>query len=146
MSSTLSGQNHGCQQAITVIKKETEMDVKRAAMAAFLVESHNIKTMVVVDDDIDVFNDADVLWAIGTRCHLEKDLTLIPNWSGPGGTNPVGYEFYPDGTRKCVMTAAMIVDATKPVPLIPYPPRAKVPQEVVDKIDLDKLVKEFKGL
>ena len=37
--------------------------------------------ILVVDDDIDVFNDAEVLWAIGTRCSLEKDLALIPRLS-----------------------------------------------------------------
>ena len=67
--------------------------------------------ILVVDDDIDVFNDAEVLWAIGTRCYLEKDLTVIPRWSGPGGLNPVGYEYHADGTKTPVMTAALIVDA-----------------------------------
>ncbi len=51
--------------------------------------------------------------------------------------------------------AAMIVDATK-VPIgstssravkgIDYPPRAKVPQEVLDRLDVSKLVRELKKL
>ena len=127
------------------IKKETESEVKVAAMAAFITEPQNLKTVVVVDDDIDVFNDADVLWAIGTRCRLEKDLTVIPNWFGPGGLNPVGFDFHEDGSSTPIMTAAMIVDATKPAPPIKYPPRARVPQAVLDKIDLGNLVKELKG-
>ena len=128
------------------IKKETESEVKIAAMAAFITEPQNLKTVVVVDDDIDVFNDADVLWAIGTRCRLEKDLTVITNWFGPGGLNPVGCEFDEKGTSTPIMTSAMIIDATKPAPPIKYPPRAMVPQSVLDKIDVNKIVKDFKKL
>ena len=138
--------SHSRMHCYIAIKKESDMEVKRAAMAAYITEPMNLKTVVVVDEDIDVFSDAEVLWAIGTRCSLEKDLAVIPRWSGPGGLNPVGYEYHADGTRTPVMIAALIVDATKPVPSIPYPPRAKVPQEVLDKIDLGKLVKELKKL
>jgi 2,5-furandicarboxylate decarboxylase 1 len=136
--------SHSRMHCYISMKKRNEMEVKRAAMAAYLVESHNLKMVVAVDDDIDVFNDADVLWAIGTRCHFEKDLMVIPDWSGPGGTNPGGYQFHPDGTRTPIMTTALIVDATKPAPPIPYPPRAKVPQKIVDKVNLAKTVKELK--
>jgi 2,5-furandicarboxylate decarboxylase 1 len=137
------------------IKKESEMEVKRAAMTAFITEAMNLKMVVVVDEDIDVFDDQEVLWAIGTRCHLERDITLIPSWSGPGGLTPLGYRFNEDGTRTPEMFAAMIVDATK-YPLgststrqvkdIDYPPRATVPQEVLDRLDATKLVKEMKKL
>jgi 2,5-furandicarboxylate decarboxylase 1 len=137
--------SHGRMYCYVSIKKESEMEVKRAAMAALNVEPMNLKTVVVVDDDIDVFNDAEVLWAIGTRCHFEKDLTLIPGSSGPGGLNPVGFDFHADGSKTPVMISALIVDATKPAPPIPYPPRAKVPQEVLDRLDLARLVQEFKG-
>lgn len=138
--------SHSRMHCYISIKKQAEVEVKKAAMAAYLVEPQNLKMVVVVNDDIDVFNDAEVLWAIGTRCYWEKDVTLITRWFGPGGLSPIGYEFNADGTRTPVMTAALIVDATKPAPPTPYPPRAKVPQEVLDNIDLDKLVKELKKL
>ena len=137
------------------IKKESEMEAKRAAMTALITEPMNLKTIVIVDEDIDVFDDQEVLWAIGTRCHLERDVTLIPHWSGPGGLNPVGYRFGEDGSRSAEMIAAMIIDATKyelgssstrDVQTIPYPPRAAVPQDVLDKLDIKKLVKDCKKL
>lgn len=81
--------SHGRMYCYISIKKESEMDVKRAAMAALNVEPFNLKTVVVVDDDIDVFNDAEVLWAIGTRCHMERDLTLVPSACLRG--TPVSY-------------------------------------------------------
>ncbi|MBI4523664.1 MAG: UbiD family decarboxylase [Deltaproteobacteria bacterium] len=136
---------HSRMYCFISIKKESEMDPKRAAMAALNVEPFNLKTIVVVDDDINVFNDAEVLWAIGTRCHFERGLTLIPSMAGPGGLNPVGYEFHPDGSKTPVMISALIVDATKPAPPIPYPPTAKVPQEVLDRLDPVRMLKEFKG-
>ncbi|HXK27514.1 MAG TPA: UbiD family decarboxylase [Candidatus Binatia bacterium] len=131
---------HSRMYCFVSIKKESEMDAKRAAMAALNVEPFNLKTIVVVDDDIDVFNDAEVLWAIGTRCHFERGLTLIPAMAGPGGLNPVGYEFHADGSKTPVMISTLIVDATKPAPPTPYPPRAGVPKEVLDRINLDKLL------
>lgn len=33
-----------------------------------------------------------------------------------------------------------------PAPPVPYPPRARVPQELLDRLDIAKLAKEFKGL
>jgi 2,5-furandicarboxylate decarboxylase 1 len=146
---------HSRMHCYISIKKESEMEVKRAAMTAFITEPMNLKTVVVVDEDIDVFDDQEVLWAIGTRCHLERDVTLIPHWSGPGSLNPVGYRFNEDGTATPEMIAAMILDATK-FPLgststrkvsdVNYPPRATVPQEVLDRLDASKLAKPLKKL
>ena len=142
---------HSRMHCYISIKKESEMEAKRAAMVAYITEPMNLKMVVVVDEDIDVFDDQEVLWAIGTRCHFERDVTLIPSWSGPGGLNPVGYRFNEDGSRSAEMIAAVILDATKyplgssstrDVTSIPYPPRAVVPKEVLDRIDVSKLVKD----
>ncbi len=35
--------------------------------------------MVVVDEDVDVYNPDDVLWAIQTRCCPEKGVLVIPH-------------------------------------------------------------------
>ena len=80
-------------------KKTNETEAKKAAFTALLTEPENFKTTVLVDDDIDVFNEPEVMWAIGTRCRAEKDILLIPDWSNPGGLNPAAYEYFPDGTR-----------------------------------------------
>jgi 2,5-furandicarboxylate decarboxylase 1 len=145
---------HSRMHCYISIKKESDMEVKRAAMVAYITEPMNLKTVVVVDDDIDVFDDQEVLWAIGTRCHLERDVTLIPRWSGPGGLNPVGYRFNEDGSRTPEMIAAVIIDATKvpvgststrKVTAIKYSSRAKVPQEVLDKVD-PNIAKDMKSL
>jgi UbiD family decarboxylase len=93
---------------------------------------HYLKLVVVVDDDIDVFDDGDVMWAVGTRFDAARDLLVIPRWSGPGGLLPVGWDFHPDGSKTPRMITAVIVDATKPPAPAVYPPRAIVPPAAVE--------------
>ena len=76
-------------------RKTSETEAKKAAFAALLTEPENFKTIVLVDDDIDVFNEPEVMWAIGTRCRAEKDVLLIPDWSDPGGTESFGLRILP---------------------------------------------------
>jgi 3-polyprenyl-4-hydroxybenzoate decarboxylase len=37
---------------------------------------------VVVDDDVDIFNINDVMWAIATRVRADKDIVFIPGAKG----------------------------------------------------------------
>ena len=47
------------------MKKIAEGQASQAIFAAFAVD-HNIKMVVVVDEDVDVFNEQEVLWAMAT--------------------------------------------------------------------------------
>lgn len=123
---------HSRMHCYLAISKTRDAEVKKAAFAALNTESENLKMIVVVDDDINVFNDGDVMWAIGTRFDAARDLLVIPRWSGPGGLLPVGWDYHPDGTRTPRMITATIIDATKPLPPAAYPPRAIVPAAAVD--------------
>ena len=38
--------------------------------------------MIVVDDDVDIFNINDVMWAVATRVRAEKDITFIHGAKG----------------------------------------------------------------
>jgi 2,5-furandicarboxylate decarboxylase 1 len=123
---------HSRMHCYLSIKKDRDAEVKKAAFAALNTEPENLKMIVVVDDDINVFNDGDVMWAVGTRFDAARDLLVIPRWSGPGGLLPVGWDFHPDGTKTPRMITAVVIDATKPVPPAVYPPRAVVPPKAVD--------------
>lgn len=123
---------HSRMHCYISIKKDRDAEVKKAAFAALNTEPENLKMIVVVDDDIDVFNDGDVLWAVGTRFDAARDLLVIPRWSGPGGLLPVGWDFHPDGSKTPRMITAMVVDATKPLAPAAYPPRAIVPPAAVE--------------
>ena len=52
---------------------------RKAAFAALLTEPENLKIIVLVDEDIDVFNEPEVMWAIGTRFRADKGLHVIPD-------------------------------------------------------------------
>jgi 2,5-furandicarboxylate decarboxylase 1 len=119
------------------LHKEREADVKKAAFAALNTEQENLRGIVVVDDDINVFDGEEVAWAIGTRFDASRDLLVIPNWNGPGGLLPTNWEYHADGKNTPRMSSAVIVDATKPAPPIVFPKRAVVPKDHVGLAQLD---------
>jgi UbiD family decarboxylase len=58
------------------IKKQTDSDGKSAIMAAF--KGHrSMKRVIIVDDDIDIFNDRELEWAIATRFQADRDQLLL---------------------------------------------------------------------
>ena len=65
----------GMWHAVISIKKQAG-EGKNALLAALSVM--DLKHVVVVDDDIDVFNAMDVEWAIATRVQGDKDIMIIP--------------------------------------------------------------------
>jgi 2,5-furandicarboxylate decarboxylase 1 len=68
----------GCGRCICYIsiKKEFENEPNKAGMQAF-VEMPNLKLAVIVDDDIDAFNEREVMWAVATRVHWDRDIEII---------------------------------------------------------------------
>jgi 2,5-furandicarboxylate decarboxylase 1 len=65
----------GFWHAVVSIKKQAG-EGKNALLAALTAQ--DIKHVVVVDDDIDVFDPTDVEWAIATRVQGDKDVIIIP--------------------------------------------------------------------
>src|SRR5689334_6784305 len=68
----------GCAfwHAVISIKKQPG-EGKNALLAALSVM--DLKHVVVVDDDIDVFNPTDVEWAIATRVQGDRDVMIVSN-------------------------------------------------------------------
>ena len=107
------------------IAKRTPGQAKNAICAAFASDML-LKHVVIVDDDIDVFDEEQVLWAVSNRFQADRGLVVIPNAqgseldpsAGPGGVN-----------------AKMGLDATKP--LAGFAPELRVPEEVMKKIRLE---------
>jgi 2,5-furandicarboxylate decarboxylase 1 len=128
---------HSRMHCYISLRRRRNVDVKRAAFAALNTEPDNLRAVIVVDDDIDVYDDGDVLWAVGTRFDAARDLTIIADWNGPGGLLPSTWDYHPDGSKTMRTSSAIIIDATKPVPPTPYPPRTKVPDDDVNRVDLD---------
>ena len=130
---------HSRMHCYVSIKRRRNVDAKRAALAALNTEPENLRAVIVVDDDINVYDDGDVLWAVGTRFDATRDLTIVQGWSGPGGLLPTNFDYFADGTKTARASSAIIIDATKPAPPIPYPPRVKVPDDAVNAVDLTTL-------
>ena len=61
--------------AVQLDKKSN--DTPAAVIAAAFDSLAFLKTVTVVDTDVDVFDMADVEWAVATRCQFEQDLTMI---------------------------------------------------------------------
>jgi 2,5-furandicarboxylate decarboxylase 1 len=73
-----------------------------AAMALFAALAP-LKQVVLVDDDVDVFDDEQVGWAVATRFQADTDLLVVPRTRG-GGLDPSAG---PGG-----VTAKLAIDAT----------------------------------
>lgn len=121
------------------LKKRIEGEPKQAALAAFITEP-SIKHVIVVDDDIDVFNETQVLWALAMRFQADRDLVVLPNIIG-SHLNPTAYGH--NRMEKGPMETKLIFDATKPLPPFEFPKEAKAPEEIVQRIDLKEYVRPF---
>jgi 2,5-furandicarboxylate decarboxylase 1 len=66
---------------------------------------HYLKLVIVVDDDIDVFDESDVLWAVTTRMQPDRDLVII--------SGSLGALLDPSADERGV-TAKLGIDATRP--------------------------------
>jgi UbiD family decarboxylase len=71
----------GAFMAFIAMKKTSAGEPQQAIMAALGTEFYT-KYVIVVDDDVDVFNLADVMWAVATRVRAEKDIIFIPGAKG----------------------------------------------------------------
>jgi len=91
---------------IVSIKKRKEGDGKNAILAA-LAAHPSMKRVVVVDEDIDIFNPLDVEWALATRFQPDRDLIIVPNARGSS--------LDPSSDLEKHTTAKYGLDATRPL-------------------------------
>ena len=98
-------------------------------LAAFNLMAYSpaTKHVFIVDDDIDVTNEADVLWALATRFQADKDLVTINNSIGSRLNPPTyGYRRHEKGT----LETKLIFDCTRPLSAGKFPEAARVPPDV----------------
>jgi UbiD family decarboxylase len=100
---------------------------KNAILAALGADLY-MKRVVVVDHDVDVFDDRQMTWAIATRCQPEHDITVI--------TRARGSDLDPS-TRQDGYSGKWGVDATAKPSLADYTPRHRVPPDVDRRLDLN---------
>src|SRR6185437_10566039 len=67
----------GAFVAFISMKKTADGEPQMAIMATLGTELYT-KYVIVVDDDVDIFDLNDVMWAVATRVRAEKDIFFIP--------------------------------------------------------------------
>jgi 2,5-furandicarboxylate decarboxylase 1 len=100
------------------LEKRTFRDVTVAAMIAF-AEQPNLKVAIMVDKEIDVFNQTEVMWAVATQTRWDKDVTIIPRVQS---------------FRGWLGDAVCIIDATHHEEVADYPERNRISAEALKRV------------
>lgn len=117
--------------------KKTRPGIGKEAIMAALPCDARLKHIIVVDEDIDLFNESEVLWSVAYRSQWDRDIVVVkgaavfpldPSVPAPGSF----------GTRGGI-------DATMPPPIEPGLPRFfqmvnKTPDKVAEKIRVEDFV------
>ncbi len=114
---------HGVVQ----IEKETEEDPKKAIEAAFRGHG-SMKHVIIVEEDVDIYDPNALEWAIATRFQADKDLYIYPDQPG-SSLDPSGKHVPGKKTR----TTKVGVDATIPPDVDP----SNYERVSYTKVDLD---------
>ena len=96
----------GAFLAIVKMKKSSQGEPQQAIMAALGTEFYT-KYVIVVDEDVDIFDMNDVMWAVSTRVKAEKDIVFIPGAKGA--------ILDPTSDPETFTVTKMGIDATRPV-------------------------------
>lgn len=142
----------GSFSAFISINKRKTGDAKQAILAAFAGD-HFLKNVIVVDDDIDVHDTEEMLWASHVRFQADKDLVLLNDAKGIR-MDPSADQFI-TGFGPDTLTSKIGIDATRPIE--GFPERADLPhpgfenlnvfeyldRKTIDSIQQIKNVKEW---
>ncbi|HYB41537.1 MAG TPA: UbiD family decarboxylase [Candidatus Methylomirabilis sp.] len=116
--------------AYVSIKQSRPGEAKHAIPIVLGVD-HYLKLVIVVDDDIDVFDESDVLWAVATRMQADRDLIVL--------SGSLGALLDPSADERGV-TAKLGIDATRPFgepfgeKLVMSPERMTWARSLVDRL------------
>ncbi len=130
-------------QLMTVVALRQRYDghAKRAALIA-AANSYMGRLVVVVDDDVDPSNLADVMWAVTTRCEPSEQIDIVQNaWS-----SALDPRIPPDDKSRGVTShSKVIIEACRPFAWIDrFPPTSALSQEEARVIE-DKWGAALKG-
>ncbi len=112
------------------IDKKVDGETKQAALATFGAVDF-VKNIIVVDGDIDPFNEQEVMFAVATRTQAREDVDIIKNVKG----NTLDPSQMHD-----IMTDKLMIDATMPVGRA-FSARVRVPAAALEKFPLDDYIK-----
>jgi UbiD family decarboxylase len=108
------------------IDKKHPGQPKQAILAAFANDLY-LKYVVCFDADIDIENGAQMSWALATRVQADRDLMILPGI--------LGTDLDMSAREEGVLTKVGIDATSKPFRKN-FPPVAKLPDEVMKRINL----------
>jgi UbiD family decarboxylase len=106
------------------LKKTAEGQPLQAILKALSLD-HNLKLVVVVDEDVDIFNESEVLWAMATRMQASRDVIITPQNIGMGC-------ILDPSSDESSRSSKMGIDATKPSGW--YPNKLYIDPDVANKM------------
>lgn len=89
--------------AVVAIKQNTKYEARN--MLATMLSAQGTKVVIAVDEDVNVLNLDEVMWAVCTRSQPDRDLIVLPRTAA--------FQLDPSAPEHGV-TATMGIDATKP--------------------------------
>ncbi len=129
-----SGSNQWC---VIKMKRTNEAQPWQALLAASSYEPRVGKNIIVVDEDIDIYDPDSVIWAICYRMQADRDIRIVPgkmHITDPSVAPSV------EGRAERVPGSALLINATRKWP---YPPTALPGKEFMEKA---KAIWEEEGL
>lgn len=117
--------------------RKTRPGIGKEAIMAALPTDPRLKYIFVVDEDIDLFNESEVIWSIAYRTDWDKDLVIVKG--------AAAYPCDPTLSADLVIGTRGGIDATLPPPIEPGLPRYyqmpnKTPEEVGALIKIEDYV------
>jgi UbiD family decarboxylase len=110
----------GAQTLIIQVDPAFDGQMKDALLASMWGPWANLKMVIAVDSDINIYDSRDIQYALATRVDPVKDLTIVDNariWPfDPSATVVEGAFPHTEETRLPSVVGKWAIDATKPVP------------------------------
>ena len=95
----------GAFMAFIKMKKTAQGEPQQAILAALGTEFYT-KYVIVLDEDVDIFDMNDVMWAVATRVRAESDIVFVPGCKGA--------VLDPTSDPETFTLTKMGIDATRP--------------------------------
>ncbi|MDO8673353.1 MAG: UbiD family decarboxylase [Dehalococcoidia bacterium] len=111
------------------IDQNVEGQGRQAALMA-MASCDFAKNVIVVDSDVDPFNEQEVMWAVATRCQPDRDLDILRSVR----STPLDPSMMNDHS-----SSKLIIDATRPVNR-PFPSRSNVPDHALQSVKLEDYI------
>lgn len=96
----------GAFMAFVKMKKTVQGEPQQAIMAALGTEFYT-KYVIVVDEDVDIFDMSDVMWAVATRVRASTDIVFVPGCKAA--------ILDPTSDPETFTVTKMGIDATRPI-------------------------------